>query len=532
MKSDSFFAKQQKKAVIYARYSSHAQNEQSIDGQLRVCHEFAVREGITVIGEYIDRAISGRTDDRPEFQRMIKDAKKKAFSCVIVYKLDRFTRNRYDSAIYKHELKKYGVKVLSAMENIGDNPESVILEAILEASAEYYSIDLSQKIRRGRQDSAKQGKFIGGGIPTGYKSVGGKLVIDENKAPAIKYAFEQYAKGTPKKRIMEELNARGLRNKNGNPYGASAFQKALRCEKYIGILEQAGIRIENGCPALIDEETFRKVQDMLDKNRHTGAANKAKVDYWLSGKIYCGHCGSAMQGTAGTGKGGIRWYYYSCRKRRAKECDKKHEQKEALERYVVEQTIAHISVPERIKHIAASVVALYNDEFNDTRIKEIERRIEKLDRDIRKLVDMAVDVPKAGLQPLYDKMEQYGAEKDDLEIDLAKLRVANKIRYTENDLTVWLKAFCEGEPDDPRFIKRIVDVFINSVYVYDDKIIIYYNVPGGKPVTYENMLESVSELESGGGGTAVDSVRILNSLLHQPNVRTAKRNVASWHFCI
>ncbi len=134
-----------KNAVIYARFSSHAQNEQSIEGQLRICYEYAKREGLSVIEEYIDRALTGRSDDRPDFQRMISDARKKAFQYVIVYKLDRFTRNRYDSAIYKHKLKQCGVKVLSAMENIGDNPESIILEAVLEASAEYYSVDLSKK---------------------------------------------------------------------------------------------------------------------------------------------------------------------------------------------------------------------------------------------------------------------------------------------------------------------------------------------------------------------------------------------------
>ena len=125
-------------AVIYARYSSHNQTEQSIEGQLRVCHEYAQREGFAIVGEYIDRAISGKTDDRPDFQRMVSDSRKRAFQYVIVYKLDRFARNRYDSAVYKHKLKQNGVKVVSAMENIGDNPESIILEAVLEASAEYY----------------------------------------------------------------------------------------------------------------------------------------------------------------------------------------------------------------------------------------------------------------------------------------------------------------------------------------------------------------------------------------------------------
>jgi DNA invertase Pin-like site-specific DNA recombinase len=506
-------------AVIYARFSSHAQNEQSIEGQLRVCYEYAEREGYAVVGEYIDRALTGRSDDRPDFQRMISDAKKRAFEYVIVYKLDRFARNRYDSAIYKHKLKQYGVKLLSAMENIGDNPESIILEAVLEASAEYYSVDLSQKIKRGRRESAMKGKFIGGGIPTGYKSIGGALIIDEEKAPMIKYAFEQYAAGVSKKEIIDELNARGLRNSKGKPFGASAFQKALQCEKYIGVLDQCGIRIEGGCPALIDKETFDKVQARLAQNRHKGGANKAKVEYLLSGKIFCGHCGSPMQGVAGTGKGGNRWYYYSCAKRRKHQCTKAHEKKDFIEWYVVDQTVEYVLTPERIKKIAAAVVAQYNDEFNDGRIKELERRIEKLDRDCRKIVDMLIDVPASGRQPLYDKLEMYGAEKNDLEIDLAKLRIANKIRYTEEDIIAWLKQFCRGDLFDMEFRKRIIDVFINSVYLYDDKIIIYYNVRGGKQVSYIEMLESTSDVELCDDPEAKSEensgVRISNSVLHQ-----------------
>lgn len=269
----------EKNAVIYARFSSHAQNEQSIEGQLRDCYAFAEREGLCVIGEYIDRAISGKSDDRPDFQRMIADAKKKAFQYVIVWKLDRFARNRYDSAIYKHKLKQCGVRVLSAMENIGDNPESIILEAVLEASAEYYSVDLAQKIKRGRYESAMKGKFIGSLAPIGYKKCGTTLILDEITSPHIKWAFEQYAAGVPKKEIVAELNRRGLRNRKGKPFGITALQTAFRSEKYVGVLEQSGVRIENAIPALVSRETWDKVQRNLDANAIHGAKNKATVEY-------------------------------------------------------------------------------------------------------------------------------------------------------------------------------------------------------------------------------------------------------------
>ena len=120
------------KAVIYARYSSDNQTEASIEAQLRECMEFAERTGIDVIGNYIDRAFSAKSDHRPEFQRMIKDSYKHAFDCIIVWKLDRFSRNRYDSAHYKTLLRKNGVKVISAMESISEGSEGILLESVLE----------------------------------------------------------------------------------------------------------------------------------------------------------------------------------------------------------------------------------------------------------------------------------------------------------------------------------------------------------------------------------------------------------------
>lgn len=202
-------------AVIYARFSSHSQREQSIEGQLRDCYEYAKRYDINIVGEYIDRAISGMTDDRPDFQRMIADASKKQFERIIVWKLDRFARNRYDSAMYKHKLKQYGIRVISAMENVGDGDESVLLEALLEASAEYYSLDLKKKILRGQRESIAKGRYCGGPIPYGYKAMDGKLIHDEKTAPFIRYVFEQYGAGVPMKEIIDELKSRGVRSSRG-----------------------------------------------------------------------------------------------------------------------------------------------------------------------------------------------------------------------------------------------------------------------------------------------------------------------------
>ncbi|MCL2369859.1 MAG: recombinase family protein [Firmicutes bacterium] len=168
-------------AVIYARYSSSAQTEQSIEGQLRVCKEFAERSGYTVIHEYIDRAMTGTNAERPDFLQMVKDASQKQFDYIIVYKVDRFARNQYDSVFYKHKLSQSGVKVVSATEAISDTAEGRLVEGILEIMAEMYSHDLSQKVKRGQKESLLKGNHLGGSMLYGYKSVDKRIEITSLK---------------------------------------------------------------------------------------------------------------------------------------------------------------------------------------------------------------------------------------------------------------------------------------------------------------------------------------------------------------
>ena len=146
-------------AVIYARYSSDSQREASIEGQLRDCKAYAEKNGITVVGTYIDRAYSAKTDDRPDFQRMIKDSGKKIFDVVLVWKLDRFARNRYDAVNYKYQLEKNGVHPVSAMEPISQGPEGIMVESMLIGMAEYYSAELALKVARGERENALQCKL-------------------------------------------------------------------------------------------------------------------------------------------------------------------------------------------------------------------------------------------------------------------------------------------------------------------------------------------------------------------------------------
>jgi len=487
-------------AVIYARYSSHGQTEQSIEGQLRDNYAWAKQQGVTVIGEYIDRALSGTKDQRPDFQRMIEDATKRQFEMVIVWKLDRFARNRYDSAIYKAKLKKYGVRVVSVKENITDSPEGIILEGLLESMAEYYSANLSQNVRRGLRESIAKGNFCGGTIPYGYRVQDKKLVIDDKTAPMVRYMFEQYAQGTSKKDIIDELNRRGFRGRHGKPLTSNSMSHVLPNSVYIGQYMYAGEVVPGLAEPMIDEDLFARVQERLKLTARSPAAAKAKVSYLLQGKCFCGYCGTSMVGESGRSHTGATYNYYACHNKKKRHgCHKKNERKDFIEWYVVEQTIEYVLNPGRIELVAAAVVEEYNKEFSDGRLEEFEKAIAQIDREMDKLVDAIVDSPKVAHKKIYERMEVLDAQKVELETDLARLRVACAIKLTETEVRAWLRSFTKGDPLDEDFRRRIIDVFINSIYLYDDRVLMFYNIKGGKQVSYIDIINSSdlpAELES------------------------------------
>ena len=272
-----------KTACLYVRYSSANQTEQSIEGQIRVCRDFCDRHGIRIVEIYADRATSASKDieKRVNFLKMIKDSEKHNFEAVIVYKLDRFSRSRYDMANFKYRLRKNGVQLISATENISNDPEGIILESVLEGMAEFYSAELSQKINRGLRESAFKHNSLGGQIPLGYKTEGKKLVIDEETAPIIREAFSMYAEGHSVAEICRLFNAKGYKTSKGARFGKSSFSKIFRNERYIGVYQFHDYRAEDVIPAIIDKKTFDQVQARLKTNGKAPGRNKAQVVYWL-----------------------------------------------------------------------------------------------------------------------------------------------------------------------------------------------------------------------------------------------------------
>jgi site-specific DNA recombinase len=484
--------------VIYARYSSASQNEQSIDGQIDACTRYADQHGFRVIESYIDRALSGtHADSRPDFQRMIKDSRKHAFKYVLVWKLDRFARNRYDSAIYKNELKKSGVRVLSVTEGIGEGSDSIILEAVLEAMAEEYSRQLSQNIRRGMRQNAEKTLSLGGRISYGYRIEDKHYMINEQEAQLVRYVFSRYASGIPKTDILQDCESRGWRVRSGKPLSFNGLSKMLLNPLYIGVYRFKGETIsDSAVPPIIDRETFDKVQQLISRNRRAPARSKAKEEYQLQGKLFCGYCGSPMVGDGGRGRHGKIYHYYTCSaQKKHHTCQKKREHKDFLEWYVVEQVEKSVLTESRIRDIAAGVAAEYAREFDASGIKDLEKKIRDFDKQTNDLVDALVrTTAPSAVKLINERIDLLSVQKEDAEIDLAKLKVASRVSLTESDVVSWLRQFTRGDPTDPSFRQRVIDIFVNSVYLYDDKLVMYFNIKDCTQVSFIEMQDDVSSL--------------------------------------
>ena len=285
------------KAVIYARYSSENQREESIDGQIRECYAFARKNNISVVAEYIDRAFSAKTDRRPDFQRMIKDSAKKNFNLVLVWKLDRFARNRYDSANYKATLKRNGVKVMSVTESISEGSEGILLESVLEGMAEYYSAELSEKVMRGHHENALKCRYNGGTLPIGFSvDKDQNYHVDPITSPYIVEAFTMYDEGRTMKEIVAVLNQHGLKNQRGGELNLNSVSRLLQNRFYIGEYKYREVLVPDGIPAIIPKDLFDRVQEKLAKNKKAPARHKAEDDYLLTTKLFCGDCQSLMFG--------------------------------------------------------------------------------------------------------------------------------------------------------------------------------------------------------------------------------------------
>ena len=466
------------KAVIYARYSSDSQREESIEGQIRECTEYAERNSITILTSYIDRALSARTADRPEFRRMIRDSEKGLFDTVLVWKLDRFSRDRYDSAHYKHLLKKNGVKVISAKENISDGPEGIILESMLEGYAEYYSAELSQKIQRGQKENAMKCKNNGGHTPLGYcvDREHGVLAIDPVTAPIVREIYTRYDGGERIREIRDSLNIRGIRTQMGKPFSTGAVSLILKNRKYIGEYRYGDVVVPDGMPAIIGKDIFERVSQRMEANKKAPAKAKADEEYLLTTKLFCGTCGRMMAGESGkSGTKGIKYRYYKCSgAKRSLGCHRKPLRKDWIERVAVLLTVRQVLTDETIDRIADAIVVMQEEE--DTTIPAMERQL----RECKKGIANMLNAIQTGIltASTKERLEELERQRDALNVSILTARM-ERPKYTKEEIVQWISRYKVGNINDKDYQKEIIDTFLNSIYVYDDRLVFTYNYKDG-----------------------------------------------------
>ncbi len=465
-----------KTAVIYARYSSDTQTEQSIEGQLRVCQQHAKSNNILIVGTYVDRAMTGTNDARPDFQRMIKESNKRQWDYVLVYKLDRFSRNKYETTIHKHTLKENGVKVISAMENIPDTPEGIILESLLEGMNQYYSAELSQKVHRGLKESYLKGNYTGGPKIFGYDVVEKKNVINPNEAALVQEMFTRYAKGFTAKSIAEDFKTRGIRTRYGKYIDEKQVYKMLANTKYNGKIKHGDTVYTNIYPKIVDDATWQRVQEIRNANRHSPGHKKDIYDFLLSGKLICGDCNAKMVGISGTSHTSNRHYYYTCltRSRKKQPCNFKAVNKQYLEDLVMQIIWSVLCDKTNIQTIAQKVLKLH--EQHTQRNENMKSLVNKRALAI-KASDNLIKAIEQGIitEQTKIRLKELETEISQLDFDIEQEKQRSYTYLTQDMIEKYLNSVICGDLDDIEIRKSIIKTFVREIVLTNDKITIAFN---------------------------------------------------------
>lgn len=493
-------AKKLRYAVAYARFSSTNQREESIDAQLRAIREFCQKENIELIGEFKDEAISGKTDNREDFQNMIHQLLKGHVTVdfVLVHKFNRFARNKYDSALYKKKLKDIGVKVVSVSQKIDDTPEGELLEGFLETIDQYYSANLAVEVRKGLRENALKGKHAGGQVPFGYSLDKDGYYVPNENAMIVQRIFEEYAAGVPKTEICERLNREGYRNQRGKKFNTRTIYDLLRNEKYIGnyvytIDRKETIRLDGIIQSPpIDRKLWERVQEMCQDGSAKARYREKKRQYYLTGKTYCDCCGSHISGggskRSGNRKDGKLNYYYKCvgKTKYKNGCTLPSINKDWFEPRVLKSIVNAVMTEEAIQHIAKVAY----DELVSMREAPVVTtdQLKKELADIKKKQALLTDLYLDGQMDksmLDERNGELVRRKYQIEDELEKRKaVANSDDITQKDVEDYLSNFIkelkETNPTDDEFMRAVFAVFLEKVVVGKEKIAVYVHTPFGR----------------------------------------------------
>ena len=459
------------KVALYARFSSDNQRSESIDAQIRAMTQFCRQNHWQIVATYADEAKSATTDNRPQFQQMIADSNKGLFDIVLVHKLDRFSRDRYDSAIYKKKLKKNHVRLCSVLERMDDSPESIMMESVLEGMAEYYSKNLGREVMKGMKETALQCKHR-------------HLTINEHEAEAVRIIFEMFAEGYGYTAIIKYLNEHDYHPKRGGIFGKNSLFSILANEKYMGVFvfnkatpkdsdgkrngnttkpQDQIIRIENGCPAIISKELFHKVQKRKRANKRGAGRYHSKEFYLLTGKIFCGVCGERTQGNVRySGRSKLRLATYRCDTLR-KFCNNKENNKDYLDVFVVELLRKEIFNSKKLRKRINAVnayVEQYNAQYQSL-FEEINNQLEEVNQS---LANITTAVEKGIItQTLVDRAEELEKQRSDLQTRLYNLHLLETLEYRNFSYLI----------EDFQNMTRNTEEFRTFVQSYIKKVVTY-----------------------------------------------------------
>ena len=468
-----------KTAVIYARYSSDRQTEQSIEGQLHVCEDFAKRNDILILDTYIDRAITGTHDMRENFQRMLKDSDAKSWDYVLVYKLDRFSRNKYEMAIHRKHLKDNGIKILWAVENIPETPEGTLLESLLEGMNQYYSEELSQKTKRGMNETRLKGNFIGGYVNFGYVRDGAKLKVNPDEAEIVVRMFTDYVNGKAVREIARELNAQGIRNK-GNQFLDSTIHNILRQEKYTGIYRVNGQVYDKIYPPILDKDIYELARQKIEKNKH-GNRKVDAVVFILKNKVFCGYCGRKLYALSAKSNTGQPLRYYKCydtNPNHKKTCPSKIIRKDFLEEVVNKAILKVFATQNNISMFVEKVFNVHKKRVNE------DNSVNILNQDLASVMKSISNIMSAIEKGIFtettkSRLEELEKEKRELEKKITVAKSKEKAMLTKEEIANYFKYSLKQSTEN------MINLLVKEIVVYNDKIEIAFNYTKYKAVEGE-----------------------------------------------
>ena len=469
-------------AVIYARYSSHNQKDASIEQQVNECRAHATSLGLNIVHVYADRAISGKTDNRPSFQQMMRDAEQGQFSYVLSWKSNRIGRNMLQAMTNELRLNELGVQVLYAEEDFDDTAAGRFALRSMMNVNQFYIENMAEDVKRGMMDNARKAK-VNGKLPFGYKKgPNGEYVEDEYAAPVIKEIFERVAAGEALSEICNSLNLRGFKTSNGRPFGKSSFNALLHNERYRGIYIFGDVRIEGAIPRLVSDDLFYQVAEVVKtkKNPRTNRRRNKNGVYMLTGKLFCGQCGSPMVGVSGTSKLGDLHHYYVCKKKREKHtCTKKNVRRDVIEKLVAETIMTYCLRDEVLELIAEKTVKFNNKKIQESELGLLDIRL----ADTLTAIKNVMKAIEAGIitETTKARLNELENEKAELLGQIAKAK-ASIVPIDKDALIVGLQMFRDGDINDPIFRQRLIDTFIVAIYLYDGKIKLVFSFIGANTI--------------------------------------------------